>query len=411
MLMVSLLLGPRIPIAQLSANQNVTLRFDDLIILIMLVAGIFIYLSRKRQMAYPNYMFYLVSFVISSLISSIVISYVNGYSMVSSFLFWSRDIEYLSLAFLVPVYLNDESDYIVMFKIIFWTMLLNIGWLLYQIFSGTHGQLIKFVDVSLYAYALIGESQVALVAFVYSISIILFLAVYLFYKKKPIFIFFIVASLAGLIGTLSRATLLSTAITVSVLIILNIISKKEKIGIKIISVTIVTLVVIVTGLITYQILESSGFMVRRLQADVAMSALEKVRSENVWKPLLRHFIESPILGFGKGNIREIHISFDEAHNYYLRVLLETGFVGFVLFMLFLFFVIKTILRMLISSLRKDENDLFVIICAMGLLNILILALANDVLNSSLIAIIFYSIVGSVNFRYQKNLTAKERLAP
>ena len=68
-----------------------------------------------------------------------------------------------------------------------------------------------------------------------------------------------------------------------------------------------------------------------LELEAMIIALQDSRFENIWKPLFVEAGEIYFLGGGSGYISYAKEGADEAHSYYLRLLLEFGFVGLCFF--------------------------------------------------------------------------------
>ena len=212
LLVLSVLLAPRMPIGQLTDFQRMDLRFDDFLIMIMCISGVLLLMKKRIRLHYPAYMKYLSFFMMATLLPTILYGLSESGSLLYSLLFWAREVEYISIAFFVPLFFAGSSSGMekadkkiyALFKVYFVSMILNLLWLVWQLATGTRDQLIKLVDISSYGFSLISESQVSEVASVYAISFIIFVAIFLFYRRNGFLLIMIFGVLIGTISTLSR---------------------------------------------------------------------------------------------------------------------------------------------------------------------------------------------------------------
>lgn len=394
LLVVSVLLLPRVPIGNISTNQRIDLRFDDPIILIMMMVGLIMVLSGRSTVSYPGYMKFLYAFIVVSFISCFLGPLQNNNSILVSTVFWLRELEYISLAMLIPIFFRTVSSLKKLALVFVGCMAINMAWLVWQLSLGTYGPMFEIVEVGRYGVGLVSEGQVAIVAAVYSFTLLLSIVYWLANRKSVVSLLFIAAAAVGVIGTLSRGTVYSLPLCLAVLIVLINFGRNSRIK----NILISVLALVGGSLATWFALNTfsdAGLYVDRLDFSIAQGALESNRVNRIWRPLFSYFLEQPISGYGKGHIGQLLFTHDEAHNYFLRILVESGIFAATFFVLFLISMLVVSVKI---YLRTSKRELVIVTCGVILvgLNITILAMGNDILNTSAIAIAFYISVGCLN---------------
>jgi O-antigen ligase len=401
LLIISLLLGPRIPVGRLTDMQRLDLRIDDLLILLMfLIAGSLLLLKRIK-IDYPAYMHFLVAFILVSLVSSIYAVAYYRFPLDNTFLFWLKEMEYISLCFSIPFFITKKQNLVTMLKVICIGMAINIGWLFFQIITNTKGQLINLVDYApSYGFTLVGDFPAFQVASIYSYALILFTILFFLYRKKYLLLVLMLGSFIGLFASLSRSFIASTIVAIT-LMFFYFIYRKKTMPIKTLAIImIISVLIIMVGVWTFLYLKSHEFPIFRLETTETRYALTEVREKGIWEPLWHSFLENPILGYGKGGVGELLYNFDEAHNYYLRLLIETGILGTSFFILFLIYLTKTSFRLL-NHAQTKENYIIALNMLMVTLVLCIVSFGQDGFYSSKLAIPFYINVGLINVIYMK----------
>jgi len=401
LLALSLLLGPRIPLGQVTDMQRLDIRIDDLITFLMCLIALSLLVLKKTKFNYPTYMQFLILFIFVSLVSTVyAVSYLD-FPVTSSALFWGKELSYISLCFTVPFFITKREEVVTLIKVVCAAMALNIAWLAYQILTNTKGQLINFIEYTpSYGFTLIGDFPSFQVASVYSYALILFTILYFGWKKNPVLLGLMLGSFVGLFATLSRSFIACTFLVIALMTI-YVVFRRRALSIK--NVIVVFAFVIVTlaaGLWIYHFLEAHDFPIFRLEASQTSHALTEVRNEGIWKPLWYSFLENPIIGYGKGSVFQLLGNFDEAHNYFLRILIETGVIGTAFFLLFLFYLLRTAF-MLIGRTRDRAVYILALNMIMTTVVLCMVSMGQDGFYSSKLAIPFYMNVGLINLVYMK----------
>jgi len=405
-LLLALLLGPRIPLGQLTELQRFDLRLDDIIIVIMFLVGATRFAISDDRIKYPPYTYFLFAFLLANLVSSVLGAMTYGSNLTLSLLYWGRDAEFVSLAFILPYLISNDDNLISMYKVFVAGLVLNCLWLLWQIIASAKGPLIEFVSVPSYGYTLVGEAQVMATASIYSFALLFFLSSLFNSGKNIQFAVLAMCSAAGLMATLSRTFIASSAAALLVFIAFLMLTK-QMCRLTNVIFLIVMLAIALTVLVPiFHNMQEASIPVHRLEADAVEHSLADVRGLLIWLPLWQSFLSNPFIGYGKGSVRDLIVVFDEAHNYYLRILIEAGIAGMILFLIFIYLVYKTS----IDTFNKSGAKKFRLIGLYVILACVLVGVASigqDTLYSSKVAIPFYFCIGLLNYIYSREMHGKK----
>ena len=136
LLLACLLLGPRVPFGQFANLQRLDVRLDDLVIMIICLSSLIMVLSKQTAVRYSPFMTFLSIFIISTFMSSLTGSVIGGFRFTPSFIYWGKEVEYMSLAFTIPLFIVNVSEIANVVKTIGVSLILNLCWLFFQIISG-----------------------------------------------------------------------------------------------------------------------------------------------------------------------------------------------------------------------------------------------------------------------------------
>lgn len=391
-LIISYFLFPRIPIGAITNMQRIDFRIDDIIIFTMCIIAVIYFLKKRNKIFNVYYMNYLCLFILIGLVSSIYNILSGNLGPWISTSFFLKEFEYMILAFILPVFIKDEANLYNIFKVLCLCMFLNILWGGWQLVSGQKGMLLDLTGIPSYGITLIGESQPLQTGFIYCLSFLIFVYVGIHYRKNYTLIFLTVGSFFGILLTLSRTFIISSILLLIIILIINYYSYRKMLffsGILLVIFYLIEDIKIIA--------EKINLPIYRLDFSHASNAISNVRWEYIWSPLLSSVIEKPILGHGKGSVGNLLINYDEAHNYFLRILVETGLLGLIAFGLFLFILCYKAIRLY----KNDSGKIIYKFVSISVLIIIMLAcissLAQDALYSAKIGIAFYFIIGLMNF--------------
>lgn len=231
-------------------------------------------------------------------------------------------------------------------KIILYICLgLNLLWILYQIFSGNLGSLLGADKAFSYGLALIGEAAAFQVGSL--LALFFFISLSFSYEKKSLifkilgflFVFFLVYAIYL---TQSRVSLLGVLLGLIIFIYF-----KTNMFYKylIISFSIIT-VMWLFSVLEISISKSDN---NRFNIDGVLASYE-TRGKDIWAEPIRLINDNIFIGHGLGALSNFNKNTNEMHNYYLKLLLEGGFLYLIIFVLF---VISVFL------LKNNRNEYFI----------------------------------------------------
>jgi len=125
---------------------------------------------------------------------------------------------------------------------------------------------------------------------------------------------------------------------------------------------------------------------------------------NLWRNSVEYLTEHPFIGNGLGMYE--YKTGQMAHNDYLRISYETGFLGLLVYMVLLCYILFSSLRNLLRSKTLfNINRYKIILCV--IVSLLIMGLTDNLARSTLIMIYYFSVINILfNFPKLKNLEDK-----
>jgi O-antigen ligase len=397
-------LEPRVPIGHLQAHQRADIRASDLILLSMFVAFILLVSQGKIRLQFKLHMLFLFCFIISTFLSSLFGWVRFNYDPIYSLFFFLRVFEYVILPFVVQSFIKNEETLKKIFLCFLLAFSINSLWLIFQLITNHRGPLLETVNLAFYGYALISNSQPFTVGGVFLLSLLLFVIYYLFYKNSISILLIVCIALVGTALSFSR-TVITAAIICLVVVFIIFIFQGEKSPKKIFF--FILILGLLLSSVAIMVAASSIFIdlpFYRLDLSNAIEALYNVRIKQIWLPLLRKFSERAMLGYGVGNIGNLHQSFDEGHNYYIRLLLEVGIVGFINFAMFILILLYKLIKKTIILKPKKFDYIYTIniYLLVWMIAIIILSFAQDALQTPEIAIPTFTLIGIMNWVFNRD---------
>lgn len=398
-LVFSFSIEPRLAIGSLQAYQRADMRFSDLLIFSMFVScWARIFLGKYRPHLYFHNVF-LGLFIFSAFMSALLSWSVYNYNLIHSMFFFIRLWEYSSLVYIIPNYINDQKIIFQCFKLYVLSFSINAIWLFYQMISVKKGPAISFADVSHYGYTLFGITQPLAVGGVWLFSFLLFIICYLYKKNNKIYLILSFVSIVGVLTSLSRTSIGTVVFNIPIFFIMILFGDVEnKFGKIILSVLLLFMLCMFTYLLVHSDIGRS-LPLFRMDYENSIKAITEVRLTKIWLPILKEITKSPVFGFGAGNISRVVSNFDEGHNYFLRLLVETGILGFSCFTMFLLGLMRNVSAKMIRGEYIDDRNAYILnsFALLWLLSIVFMSLFQDALWTTELAIPTFIIIGMMNW--------------
>lgn len=335
-LIMAISLSPRIPLGIAIPGRAFDLRFEDMILVALLLLWFFL-----RPRIYPTPLFKAIGIYFSVVIitSSIAVMTLDLVP-IKTFFYSLKELEYFLIFFFVANWIRTEADCRLASGFLLFAGLLNAIWVGFQLVTSQKRPFFlvereltgdAFQNPFLlesYGPNLIGEASPLSTGGFFMLVFLLTLSFYLFSRagnRRWLYVVLCVMFSASLALSFSRAAMIGAII--GTVILLN--QYKLKIIIKTIPILIIMLAV---GALVMDQLGYLGDDGRLSYVAINNAFLERL--QEIWLPLLhQQSVSSLFLGFGKGALDTLKgLGATEAHNHYLRVFLESGLFGLIAFL-------------------------------------------------------------------------------
>lgn len=394
LLVLAFSVTPRISVATLEYGRDVAMRYEDLVIIgilyFMLIAAL---TGRKIEFRSPitRILFIYLALVTVSTFVGITMQWVTASR---ALFYYLKELEYFVIFFIILNYVRTEkeSDYVV------WTIivlgLVNCVYSVFQIATkGLKGY---------YGIALIGEVSPFGIAGYLSLLLLLSLALIASgYLKSPLSRGLVILNIFGsglsLIFTGSRAFVYGTILASLVLLIM----RKEK---KVLVIALFILVAVLAGLATQSI---SPQIEERIINIEGISESISGRLDVAYKPVLHMLSQNPLTGYGKSITGTAKVP-TEAHNSFLRVLLESGILGFIAFVL----LVLGIIRMSLTLHRSKPDpyaNMIATACILATVSMLVASIVQDAFTPVKVNELYWVIIGLTAVSYNYTFSQEEGL--
>lgn len=389
-LFLAISLSPRINLGVLSTGRSIDVRYEDIVVI--LIAGLwFMNLSlqsRKEFHVSPLFRPILIYLFLGAL--STCIGVITGWvSPRIAFFYYFKEIEYFLIFLIVANFITSYHDLRIAVYSLLICALVNGAYSLYQLLPGR-------AMVGFYGIGSLGESASFPTGGYLAIMFLVSVAVFLVTSHR-IMKLLSMLSIAmcgfGLISSGSRASVFGVVVSFAVVLLL--ISKRgfgtERIRLASGVFIVVAIFLVLNHSLNY--LDKSGRLIARLTNVEHMKASLFGSRFPLYIRLLNTTLKSPLIGLGK-----TALGTGEAHNHYLRVLLEMGLLGLAAFV----YMLISIIRMCLGLASGDRYDLTKAVglgCLLATLCLMAAATVQDAFLTVKINGAFWGIVGLASSAY------------
>ncbi len=375
LLILSISLLPRIPLPVQIPLRRFDLRIEDLIIVLLFC--ILLMKSSRKNGIYVSSLFkpasiYFTIAGITSVIALIALPLDEARTM--SYLV--KEIEYFVLFLIVINFVRTKSQLHLALRTLMIAGFINMLWVGYQVvvdkkmplFVIGAGNLYEHPTLlSSYGPTLIGEASPFATGTFFMIMFLLTIFYLLFFKWKWTYVILNGAFLISLILSASRSSIFGAFIGLAVFISLN--HKRIQKPV-VIAISVAVLLIVFS---TFSI-AGNMFSTERVLDKAKFENSMDIRQQDIWMPLLPRAGERFIFGWGKGSIGFLpelttgtqefgELGFgEEAHNNYLKLLLETGVFGLLAFLWLLY----RIINLTLSAWRQATDSISKVITSLTL---------------------------------------------
>lgn len=355
LLIAAMAFSPRIPIPIAVPGRRFDLRVQDIILVAVLSFWLLYLFVRPRiylTELFTSFGIYTAIVVLTSAIAMMTLEL----SSIRTVLYFSKEVEYFLVFLFVANWIASEPDLRLASFFLLVTGSLNAVWIGLQIVTSQFRPLF-LVRAELpsgvphytnlldsYGPHLMGEASPLATGGFFMLITLLSMAFFVFSQgiyRRCLYGALCVTFFAALAASFSRVALLSTGIGITLLFILINLKKKFKL--------ICLLLIVLT--VALLVASDLGFLVAK--GRVSLAGLERrivEQAQEIWQPLLHEVFDRIFLGYGKGSLGYLGaLKATEAHNHYLRVLIESGLLGLIAFLWLLVMIIFVSARVLKKS--------------------------------------------------------------
>jgi hypothetical protein len=363
------LLGPRVPLFTLNSEKIVDIRIEDIAIFFMMIIFFIkvLYRGVKAVIFFPHEKFLLLYTCV------VIITWILNLNLnlnLNQLLYFAKDLEFI-VFFLMSITFYKSINISKAWQAVNFSLFVTVLFYFYQIISGNlYGQQNGYYGVgSVLEYSTLSSA-----------TIFSFLSIYAFFKNKKILSIIL---LSAVFMTFSRAVVFGLILSSFFYISMRFNRK---------TLFILMAVILLVFLLFIQ------FENRVFNFGYILSSLTH-RYEQDYLPIFNYFQNSPqslLIGAGKGLLGLNGIPI-EVHNYYLRVLFESGIMALVFFLLFFYFLIRRV--------RIDSNTtatmLFIFV-----ISLMISMIVQDTFANQKVLGVFYFLLSIYGIERRKSLFKK-----
>jgi hypothetical protein len=347
-------ISPRILLPVVLPERQFDIRAEDLLVALCVVGWLLNLAGRPRLFLSP--LFSTISFYV------IIVAFSTGIAMITLGLsparavpFFVKELEYFVIFLLVANWVRTPGDLKFTGMALIGGGLLNAAWVGVQLFTGVKTQLLHVVGLHAgkhillaaqlfdsYGPALIGETSPLATGGFFLLIFLLAFSYMLMSQTAPVRLIYL--TICGVLFSCLMFSDSRVAVGGGVIGLVTLAALNRK-GLRTVLVvgglTLATAIVLNQAFVRYE--EATGVSVLVYNKNAGMAVLDRLSFAKVeralrerqdkWEALLSD-TPSLLVGSGKGSIGLLHtpgLDWKEAHNHYLRVLLESGVFGLVAF--------------------------------------------------------------------------------
>jgi len=397
LLILAISVSPRIFFGFLSYSRDLELRYEDFILVFILISWLLYFFLTKHKI-YKSVLWKPLVVYLSLAFFSTLFGVLAGYlEPIRACFYFLKEIQYFLIFFIVVNAVKNYKDFKIAIFALLTAGLLNGTYVLYQIFSG------KLMGY--YGIASIGETNSFPSGGYFALISIITIVFFYFSRQKSIKMLFLICALInilGLIGSSSRAAIIS--IIFASLFWLIILLKKKKIYQSLSVALLIFLLILPLAIFFYQYyFKYTLYGWRTFNLEHGLESFNS-RVELAYKPVLKSSLNNPIFGLGK-SITGTNNSVTEAHNHYLRIYWEMGVIGLIAFL----YLLLSILKKSLETYRKGES-LYIkatgLCCFLCTISLMTSALVQDAFTPVRVNEPYWIIVGLMIASYKINFNPK-----
>lgn len=381
-------ISPEIPLdLGIAVGRQFTVRLEDLLLTAVLLCWA-VTAYRFRDLYLPAVAVPLFGYLLVALSTTLGGVLLYDLPVARGAFYLLKEVEFALFALLVANLVESREDLAFFLGCFLLGGALNATWMGYQVATGDFGPLFATVDVAKWRYgpSLLGQPSVLASAGFFLTPTFLAYGYLRYHPERRVRALcagLLLCFLACISLTVSRATIGATVITLVALIFASS-GRAARTSQWLLGAG-------ASGLALAGVIAAlNPLFVRRFLPFALIGGIES-RLE-IWQSFVGRPLRELLVGYGKGGTAVV-VGIEEAHNFYLRLLTETGVLGLSLFLVTLSVAIRTS----IVLVRRSDDPLFQSIgaaCVGVTLSLLIIALFQDVFINVKVAEVYWLLVGA-----------------
>lgn len=389
-LFLTISLSPRISLGVLSSGRSIDIRYEDIVVILIAVLWFMNLALQTRKEFHVSPLFRpILIYLFLAALSTCVGIIIGWVSARMAFFYYFKEIEYFLIFLIVANFITSYHDFRIAVYSLLICALVNGAYSLYQLLPGR-------AMVGFYGVSSLGESASFPTGGYLAIMFLLSVAVFLVTSHR-IMKLLSMLSIAmcgfGLISSGSRASVFGVVVSFAVLLFLI---SKRGFGpdrIRLVSGVFILLAIFLALNHSLNYFDKAGGLIARLTNVQNMKASLFEGRFSLYIRLLNTTLKSPLIGLGKTALGS-----GEAHNHYLRVLLEMGLLGLGAFVYMLISIIRLCFG-LASGYKCDLTRAVGLGCLLATLCLMAAATVQDAFLTVKINGAFWGIVGLASSAY------------
>jgi hypothetical protein len=336
-LVVAVSFSPRIPLdLGLLGQRRFDIRIEDLLLVVAVMSLVVCQWGPEHSIGLPRYFIYLLAYLAVGAVTTAVGIAMTDLPAFRGLFYYLKEVEYGFVALVVANAVRSRKQVYVFTIVLVVCALANAGWAGVQILTDSTGPLFVTVERSAYYGTNVGAPGTTLISEPsrlssggYYIAPLFLMIAWLMMARRRSHLFWLIATTAAfvaLIASLSRSSVLSVIVTLFALgLLLEQIPNRWMFTFLVASLPI--------GVALATVIPISRFH----PSDIVRGVFTRFEK---WQPVIDSFSPTILFGYGKGSLPYV-AGVEEAHNFYLRILVETGVIGLIMFIAVLVHVIIT----------------------------------------------------------------------
>ncbi len=407
LLIVVISISPRIHLGTLEYGKLLDIRCEDILIVLLIFSWLLYSVFNRPKFYFSPLGKVMLVYLFLAFISTSAGLLLGWLNPLRAFFFYLKEVEFLLIFFITINFIKNVRNLKIALLAFLIGGLANGFNVLYQFLSGKMGGMeVPGFVYRYYGVSMLGESGPAVTGNYFSLVLVLSIPLFIFVSSKLIRLISVACiflSILGLVGSMSRTSILGVISVLPLFFYFLVSLKRDKFNKKH-ALTVLTLLlsaILFFSMMVFTHLKDElpfAGRIADMRKENILQSYYSERVEDVYEDYFRIIPMSPLIGLGKSITGEqsvpgvtVNYFYGEAHNQYLRILAEMGISGLLVFLYLVFLIIKSS-----YSVFRDKFTYFRTIgltCLIYTIFSLITSLAQDVFIIARTTELFWILIG------------------